>query len=50
LRPENLPGPRDLIRLGRVTVDLHYANYAAPPAAVAQGIDDTYDVVHSQQQ
>lgn len=49
-RLENTPGLRDLIRLGRVLVDLYCASYAAPPAAVTLDIDDTCDVVHGQQQ
>jgi hypothetical protein len=49
-RLENTPGLRDLIRLGRVMVDLYCASYAAPPAAVTLDIDDTCDVVHGQQQ
>ncbi len=49
-RLENTPGLRDLIRLGRVLVDLDCASYAVPPAAVTLDIDDTCDVVHGQQQ
>ncbi|WP_238200388.1 transposase, partial [Methylobacterium tardum] len=49
-RLENTPGLRDLIRLGRVLVDLYCASYAKPPAAVTLDIDDTCDVVHGQQQ
>ncbi|NGM37992.1 MULTISPECIES: IS1380 family transposase [Methylobacterium] len=49
-RLENTPGLRDLIRLGRVLVDLYCASYAVPPAAVTLDIDDTCDVVHGQQQ
>ncbi|MCF5992934.1 transposase, partial [Xanthomonas perforans] len=44
------PDLRDLIRLGRVLVDLYCASYAVPPAAVTLDIDDTCDVVHGQQQ
>ncbi|MCF5946637.1 transposase, partial [Xanthomonas perforans] len=33
-RLENTPDLRDLIRLGRVLVDLYCASYAVPPAAV----------------
>lgn len=49
-RLENTPGLRDLIRLGRVMVDLYCASYTTPPAAVTLDIDDTCDVVHGQQQ
>ncbi len=49
-RLENLPGLRDLIRLGRVMVDLYCDSYAAPPEAVVLDIDDTVDVVHGHQQ
>ena len=49
-RLENTPGLRDLIRLGRVLVDLYCASYPVPPDAVTLDIDDTCDVVHGQQQ
>ena len=49
-RMENTPGLRDLIRLGRVLVDLYCSSYAAPPEAVTLDIDDTCDVVHGHQQ
>ncbi len=49
-RLENTPGLRDLIRLGRVLVDLYCASYATPPRPVTLDIDDTCDVVHGQQQ
>jgi hypothetical protein len=49
-RLENTPGLRDLIRLGRVLVDLYCTSYATPPTAVSLDIDDTCDVVHGQQQ
>ncbi len=49
-RWENTPGLRELIRLGRVMVELYCASYAAPPAAVVLDIDDTLDVVHGRQQ
>jgi hypothetical protein len=49
-RLENTPGLRDLIRLGRVLVDLSCTSYATPPTAVTLDIDDTCDVVHGQQQ
>lgn len=49
-RWENMPGLRELIRLGRVMVDLYCASYAAPPDAVVLDIDDTVDVVHGRQQ
>ena len=49
-RIENTPGLRDLIRLGRVLVDVYCASYVVPPAAVILDIHDTCDVVHGQQQ
>jgi hypothetical protein len=49
-RLENTPTLRDLVRLGRVMVDLYCASYAAPPKAVVLDIDDTVDVVHGHQQ
>jgi hypothetical protein len=49
-RWENAPGLRDLVRLGRVMVDLYCASYAMPPEAVILDIDDTVDVVHGYQQ
>ena len=49
-RWENAPGLRDLVRLGRVMVDLYCASYATPPEAVVLDIDDTVDVVHGHQQ
>lgn len=49
-RWENAPGLRDLLKLGRVMVDVYCASYAAPPEAVVLDIDDTLDVVHGHQQ
>ena len=49
-RWENAPGLRDLVRLGRVMVDLYCASYATPPEAVVLDIDDAVDVVHGHQQ
>ena len=49
-RLENTMGLRDLIRLGRVMIDLDCASYPAPPEAVVLDIDDTVDVVHGHQQ
>jgi len=49
-RWENAPTLRDLVRLGRVMVDLYCASYATPPEAVVLDIDDTVDVVHGHQQ
>ena len=49
-RWENAPGLRELIRLGRVMVELYCASYIAPPATVMLDIDDTVDVVHGHQQ
>lgn len=49
-RWENAPGVRDLVRLGRVLVEVYCASYLAPPEAVVLDIDDTVDVVHGHQQ
>ena len=49
-RWENAPGVRELIKLGRVMVELYCASYVAPPEAVVLDIDDTVDVVHGRQQ
>jgi hypothetical protein len=49
-RLENTPDLRNLIRLGRVLIDLYCASYATPPEAVTLDIHDTCDVVHGQQQ
>ena len=49
-RWENAPTLRDLVRLGRVMVDLYCASYSTPPEAVVLDIDDTVDVVHGHQQ
>lgn len=49
-RWENAPTLRDLVRLGRVMVDLYCASYAMPPREVVLDIDDTVDVVHGHQQ
>src|SRR3954452_12354614 len=49
-RCENAPGLRDLVRLGRVIVDLYCASYATAPETVVLDIDDTVDVVHGHQQ
>jgi hypothetical protein len=49
-RWENTPTLRDLVRLGRVMVDLYCQNYAAPPEAIVLDIDDTVDVIHGNQQ
>ena len=49
-RWENAPGVRELVKLGRVLVDLYCASHAAPPEAVVLDIDDTVDVVPGHQQ
>jgi hypothetical protein len=49
-RWENAPRVRDLVRLGRVLVEVYCASYVAPPDAVVLDIDDTVDVVHGRQQ
>ena len=49
-RRENAQTLRDLVRLGRVRVDLYCTSYSTPPEAVVLDIDDTVDVVHGHQQ
>lgn len=49
-RLENTPRLRDLIRLGRVLINIYCASYAAPPDSVTLDIDDTCDMVHGHQQ
>ena len=49
-RWENAPTLREIIRLGRVMIDLYCASYGTPPTAVTLDIDDTLDVVHGHQQ
>lgn len=49
-RWENAPSLRDLVRIGRVMIDLYCASYSTPPDAVVLDIDDTVDVVHGHQQ
>jgi hypothetical protein len=49
-RWENAPTLRDLVRIGRVMIDLYCASYSPPPDAVVLDIDDTVDVVHGHQQ
>jgi hypothetical protein len=49
-RWENAPTLREVIRMSHAMVDIYYASYARPPAAVTLDIDDTVDVVHGHQQ
>jgi hypothetical protein len=49
-RWENAPTLREIVKLGRVMIDLYCASYAAPPNAVTLDVDDTCDVVHGHQQ
>ncbi|MFZ4534590.1 MAG: transposase, partial [Alsobacter sp.] len=49
-RWENAPTLRDLVRIGRVMIDLYCAGYSTQPDAVVLDIDDTVDVVHGHQQ
>jgi hypothetical protein len=49
-RWENAPTLREIVKLGRVMIDLCRASYAAPPKAVTRDIDDACDIVHGHQQ
>jgi hypothetical protein len=49
-RWENAPSLREILRLMAVMVDVWFASYPSPLAAVTLDIDDTLDVVHGHQQ
>ena len=49
-RMENLPGARDLIRMGRKMVGFYCQSFARAPAQIVLDIDDTFDAVHGHQQ
>jgi hypothetical protein len=49
-RWENAPTLREVIGMTYAMVDLYFASYPRPPAAITLDIDDTVDVVHGHQQ
>jgi hypothetical protein len=49
-RLENLPRPRDLLRMGQAVVALYCASFRQVPRRITLDIDDTFDAVHGGQQ
>jgi hypothetical protein len=49
-RFENLPRPRDLLRMGQAMVALYCASFRQVPRRITLDIDDTFDAVHGGQQ
>ena len=49
-RLENLPQPRDLLRMGQAMVALYCASFRQVPRRITLDIDDTFDAVHGGQQ
>jgi hypothetical protein len=49
-RMENLPGPRELIRMARAMVRFYCHSFARAPKQIVLDIDDTFDAVHGHQQ
>lgn len=49
-RLENLPRPRDLLRMGQAMVGLYCASFHQVPRRITLDIDDTFDTVHGGQQ
>jgi hypothetical protein len=49
-RLENLPRPRDLLRMGHAMVALYCASFRHVPRRITLDIDDTFDAVHGGQQ
>mgnify|MGYP000101877242 CR=1 FL=1 len=49
-RLENLPRPRDLLRMGQAMVELYCASFRQVPRRITLDIDDTFDAVHGGQQ
>jgi Transposase DDE domain group 1 len=49
-RLENLPRPRDLLRMGQAMVALYCASFRQVPRRITLDIDDTFDAVHGGQQ
>ena len=49
-RTENLPGTRSLLHMGRAMVELYCDSFRHVPRRIVLDIDDTFDVVHGEQQ
>jgi len=49
-RLENLPRPRDLLRMGQAMVGLYCDSFRQVPRRITLDIDDTFDAVHGGQQ
>lgn len=49
-RLENLPRPRELLRMGRAMVAQYCASFRQVPRRIVLDIDDTFDAVHGGQQ
>ena len=49
-RLENLPRPRDLLRMGQAMIGLYCASFRQVPRRITLDIDDTFDAVHGEQQ
>jgi len=49
-RLENLPRPRDLLRMGQAMVALYGASFRQVPRRITLDIADTFDAVHGGQQ
>jgi hypothetical protein len=49
-RMENLPGVRDLIRMGRAMVRFYCQSFTRVPGQVVLDVDDTFDAAHGHQQ
>jgi hypothetical protein len=49
-RLENLPRPRDLLRMGRAIVALYCASFRQVPRRITLDLDDTFDTAHGAQQ
>ena len=47
---ENLPGTRDLLRMGRAMVRFYCHSFAQAPKQTVLDIDDTFDPLHGHQQ
>ncbi len=49
-RMENLPGMRDLIRMGQAMIRFYCQSFTRIPSQIVLDIDDTFDAVHGHQQ
>ena len=49
-RLENMPRPRDLLRMGQAMVGLYCASFRQVPRRITLDLDDTFDAVHGGQQ